>query len=42
MVLVFSNGPVDHGSGLVIRKTLKLILDDSLLKIYYIVRIKGK
>ena len=42
---VFANGPGDHGSilGLVIPKTLKMILDTSLLNTQrYKVCIKGK
>ena len=42
---VFTNGPGDHGSiaGRVIQKTLKMVLDTSLLNIQrYKVRIKGK
>ena len=45
MVRVFANGPEDLGSiaGRVIPKSLKMVLDASLLKTqYYKVRIKGK
>ena len=45
MVRVFANGPGDLGSilGLVIPKTLKMVLDTSLLNTqHYKVRIKGK
>ena len=45
MVRVFSNGPVDLGSipGRVIPKTLKMVLDASLLNTqHYKLRIKGK
>ena len=45
MVRVFSNGPGDLGSipGRVIPKTLKMVLDASLLNTqHYKVRIKGK
>ena len=43
--VVFANGLVDQGSipGRVIRKTLKMVFDNSLLDIQqYKVRIKGK
>ena len=45
MVRVFANGPGDRASipGWVIPKTLKIVLDTSLLNTqYYKVRIKGK
>ena len=45
LVRVFANGPGDLGSisGRVIPKTLKMVLDASLLNTqYYKVRIKGK
>ena len=45
MVSVFANGPGDLGSilGRVIPKTLKMVLDASLLNTqHYKVRIKGK
>ena len=45
MGIVFANGPEDRGSipGRVIPKTLKMVLDTSLLNTqHYRVRIKGK